>query len=64
MVLLPALNPVCSSVIISFAWGFKPVQDDFQPDFARLTYEADCSVVIAERQVALFGVCNNQRLSP
>ena len=48
-----------------FSLGFKPVQDDFQHDFARVTDEAaDSSVVLAELQVALFRECNNQRLSP
>ena len=36
-------------------FGFKPVQDDLQHDFARMTYEADGSVVLAERYVALLG---------
>ena len=44
--------------------GFKPIQDDFQHDFARMTDEADSSVVLAEPQVALFREGNNQRLSP
>ena len=44
MVLLPALNPVCSSVL-----EFKPVQDDFQHDFARMINEADGSVFLTER---------------
>ena len=47
-----------------FSLGFKPIQDDFQHDFARMTDEADRSVVLAELQVALFRECNNQRLSP
>ena len=47
-----------------FSLGFKPIQDDFQHDFARVTDEADSSVVLAELQVALFSECNNQRLSP
>ena len=46
-----------------FSLGFKPVQDDFQHDFARMTDKADSSVVLAELQVALFRECNNQRLS-
>ena len=40
--------------------GFKPIQDDFQHDFARMTDEADSYVVLAELQVALFRECNNQ----
>ena len=47
-----------------FRLGIKPIQDDFQHDFARMTDEADSSVVLAELQVALFRECNNQRLSP
>ena len=38
-----------------FSLGFKPIQDDFQHDFARMTDEADSSVVLAELQVALLG---------
>ena len=45
-----------------FSLGFKPIQDDFHHDFARMTNEADSSVVLAELQVALFRECNNQRL--
>ena len=45
VVLLSALNPACSSAIISSAWGLKPIQDDFQHDFARMTDEADSSEV-------------------
>ena len=40
------------------------MEDDFQHDFARMTDEADSSVVLAELYVALFRECNNQRLSP
>ena len=47
-----------------FSLGFKPIQDDFKHDFARMTDEADSSVALAELQVALFRECNNQRLSP
>ena len=38
-----------------FSLGFKPIQDDFQHDFARMTDEADSSVILAELQVALLG---------
>ena len=64
MVPLPALNPACSSAIYFFSLGFKPIQDNFQHDFAGMTDEADSSVVLAELQDALFRECNNQRLSP
>ena len=47
-----------------FSLGFKPIQDDFHHGFARMTDEADSSVVLAKLQVALFRECNNQRLSP
>ena len=33
-----------------FSLGFKLIQDDFQHDFARMTDEADSSVVLAELQ--------------
>ena len=42
-----------------FSLGFKPIQDDFQRDFARMTDEADSSVVLAELQVALFRECKS-----
>ena len=38
-----------------FCLGFKSIQDDFQHDFARMTDEADSSVVLAELQFALLG---------
>ena len=47
-----------------FSLGLKPIQDDFQHDFARMTDETDSSVVLAELQVTLFRECNNQQLSP
>ena len=31
-----------------FSLGFKPIQDDFQHDFARMADEADSSVVLSE----------------
>ena len=47
-----------------FSLGFKPILDDFQHDFPRITGEPDSSVILAELQVALFRQCNNRRLSP
>ena len=44
-----------SSAIINFSLGFKPIQDDFQHDFALMTDEADRSVALAQLQVALLG---------
>ena len=43
-----------------FSLGFKPIQDEFQHDFARMTDETDSSLVLAELQTALFSECNNQ----
>ena len=43
-----------------FSLVFKPIQDDFQHDIARMTDEADSAVVLAELQVFLFRECNNQ----
>ena len=42
-VLLQALNPACSSAVISVLG--EPVYDDFQHDSARMTDAADGSVV-------------------
>ena len=47
MVLLLALNPACS-VDNFLNLELKPVQDDFQHDFARRTDEADGSIVLAD----------------
>ena len=47
-----------------FSLRFNPFQDDFQHGFARMTNEADSSVVLTELQVALFREYNNQRLGP
>ena len=38
-----------------FSLGFKPIQDDFQHDFARMIDEADSSVVLANCKVPVFG---------
>ena len=38
-----------------FSLGFKPIQDDFHYDFARMNDEADSSVVLAELKVSLLG---------
>ena len=43
-----------------FSLGFKPIQDDFKHDFARMTDEAYISVVLAKLQVPLLKECNNQ----
>ena len=51
VVLLPALKPACSSKMIFSAH----VQYDLQHDFAWLTDEAYCSVVLALLQVAFLG---------
>ena len=56
VVLLLALNPACSSTIISSAWGLSLFKMTFSMhDFARMADEADSSVVLAELQVAFLG---------
>ena len=47
-----------------FSLGLEHIQDDFQHDFARMTDEADCSVVLVDLQVALYTECKKQRLNP
>ena len=37
-----------------FNMGFKPTQDDFQHEYARMTDEADRSVVLSKLQVCPF----------
>ena len=44
----PSSEPNLLSGNYLFSLGFKPIQDDFQHDFARITDEADSSVVLAE----------------
>ena len=61
--------PFCSEPSLFFNYylfgmGFRSVPDAIQHDFARMTDEADSSVVLAELQAALFRECNNQRLCP
>ena len=63
MVLLPALNPACSSVIISSAWGLSLFKMTLNMTLLEMTDEADSSVVLAKLQVALFRECNTQRLT-
>ena len=58
VVLLPALKPTYSSVMIFSLW-FQSVQYDIQSDFAWVTDEADRSVVLALLQVAFLGKCND-----
>ena len=48
-----------SNYLISL--GFKPIQDDFQYDFARMTDEADRSVVLAELKSMLRITFSQQR---
>ena len=47
-----------------FSLGFQPIQDDFQHGFARMTDEAESSVVLADCKMPFFRECKNQRLSP
>ena len=63
MVLLPALKPAGSSAMIFCLW-LQSIQYDLQHDFAWVTDEADCSVVLALLQVAFLGKCDDQGLGP
>ena len=38
-----------------FSFGFKPIQDDFQHDFALMTDQIDSSVVLAELKLPFLG---------
>ena len=58
------MNQAFSSAIYRFGLGLKPVQDDFQHDFARMTDEAHSSVDLTRAVGCPFRECNNQRLSP
>ena len=59
VVLFPALKPACSSAMILSACGFNLVQYDLQHDFAWVTDEAYCPVVLALLQVAFLGKCDD-----
>ena len=59
VVLLPALKPACSSAMIFFRLWLQSVQCDLQHDFAWVTDEAYCSVVLALLQVAFLGKCDD-----
>ena len=48
VVLLPTLNPCLFFSYYLFGFGFKPTQDYFQQDIARVTDKADGSVLLAE----------------
>ena len=48
LVRLLALNLALFFRNYLFCSGFKPIQDDFQHYFARMTDEADSSVVLTE----------------
>ena len=48
VMLLPALNQARSSSNYLFSLGLKPIQNNFQHEFARMTDEADSSVVLAK----------------
>ena len=56
MVLLPALKPACSDLLR--LW-LQSIQYDLQHDFAWVTDEADCSVVLAMLQAAFLGKCDD-----
>ena len=45
---LSSSEPCLFFINYLFSLGFKPVQDDFQHVFARMTDEADSAVVLTE----------------
>ena len=57
----PALNPACSSAIISSVWGLSLFKMTFSMTVLELLMRL---IVLAELQVALLKECNNQRLIP
>ena len=59
VVLLPALKPACLFSYDLFRLWLLSVQYDLQHDFARVTDEADRSVVLALLQVACLGKCDD-----
>ena len=62
VVLLPALKPAFSDDLLRL-W-LQPVQYDLQHDFALVTDETYCSVVLALLLVAFLGKCDDQGLGP
>ena len=58
VVLLPAMKPACSSANNLRFW-LQSVQYDLQQDFAWVTDEAYCWVVLALLQVAFLGKCDD-----
>ena len=56
---LPALKPACSSVMIFSAFGFNLLSMLLQHDFAWVTDEADCSIVLALLQVSFLWKCDD-----
>ena len=59
VVLLPALKPACFFSDDLLRLWLQYVQYDLQHDFAWVTDEADCSVVLALLQVTFFGKCDD-----
>ena len=43
---------------------FESIKDDFQHHFARMTNEADGSVVLRELQISFVGECDDEWLRP
>ena len=59
VVLLSVLKFACSSAMIFSALMLQSVQYDLQHDTARVTDEADSSVVLALLLVAFLGKCDD-----
>ena len=58
MVLLPVLKP-CLFLGDDLRLWLQSIQYDLQHDFAWVTDEANCSVVLALLQVAFLGKCDD-----
>ena len=59
VVLLPALKPACFFGEDLQRWWLQSVQYDLQHDFAWVTDEAYCLVILALLQVAFLGKCDD-----
>ena len=60
VVLLPALKPACFFSDDLLRLWLRSIQYDLQHDFAWVTDEAYCSVVLALLRVAFLGKCDDQ----
>ena len=64
VVLLPALQPTCSSAIIFSLLWLKSAKNDLQHDYGRIADKADGSVILAQLQVSFHRESDNKAFSP